>query len=101
MRRIIRAGRLHRHRRPRDVRTEGLARAALSPALWCTIGPPELPMNTRFVLATLGVAALCALVLVPLAAQSTPTRTFAPLTDIELTPEIKRPAAGNSILVFA
>ena len=49
-------------------------------------------MNTRFVLTTLGVAALCALVFVPLAAQnpstslgaSTPARTFTPVTDAML-----------------
>src|SRR5258705_1114482 len=41
-------------------------------------------MHTRFVLATLGVGSLCALVLVPLAAQSTPARSFIPVTDAML-----------------
>src|SRR4029453_10184575 len=52
--------------------------------LWCTIRPLEAPMNTRFLLTTLGGAALCALALVPLAAQSTPARTFTPVTDAML-----------------
>src|SRR5919201_2614076 len=47
---------------------------------------PEVPMKTRLVLITLGVAALCARVLIPLAAQSpsTSARPFTPVTDAML-----------------
>ena len=52
----------------------------------------EVPMKkSRLVLTTLGVAALCALVLVPLAAQSTPARTFTPVTDEML----RNPSPGD------
>src|SRR5262245_51664678 len=43
----------------------------------------EVPMKAQLVLATLGVAALCALVLFPLSAQA-PARTVTPVTDAML-----------------